>query len=344
MQTWSQVLGKHPRRLKNFWLLVIGLCAGSAITKILHDQWTAWDAPDTVQHTAPYSDRQDLALVVASQSGDNTTWLDSFQNWSKHIYVTDDPTANLTVPANRGREGMAYLTYIIDNYEQLPRTIVFSHSNRYQWHNDDPFYDGQAVLRRLNISHVIGQGYVNLRCAWTLGCPAEIHPVSDATAPPPASDPGSNDARAGSFYKQAFQELFPDVDVPDVIGSACCAQFAATAEAIRARPKTDYQRFREWLLTTSLRDDLSGRILEYSWHMIFGKEPVFCPDARSCYCKLFNLCGLQCEERGLCRAAYTLPTYSTLPAGWPDVDWDDNRRNATAMMIEYESKYMNGAE
>lgn len=110
MQTWSQMLGRQPRRLKNLWLLVLSLCAGSAITKLLHDQWTTRDTPDAVRDTAPYGGRQDLAIVVASQSGDNTTWLDSFQNWSKHIYVTDDPTASLTVPANRGREGMAYLT------------------------------------------------------------------------------------------------------------------------------------------------------------------------------------------------------------------------------------------
>lgn len=55
----------------------------------------------------------EVTLVVASQKKDNTTWLDNtFLHWDKKIYVTDDPDAALTVPGNRGREGMVYLTYI----------------------------------------------------------------------------------------------------------------------------------------------------------------------------------------------------------------------------------------
>lgn len=32
------------------------------------------------------------------------------------------------------------LRYIIDNYDSLPDVVVFMHSGRYQWHNDDPIY------------------------------------------------------------------------------------------------------------------------------------------------------------------------------------------------------------
>ena len=32
------------------------------------------------------------------------------------------------------------------------------------------------------------------------------------------------------------------------------------------RPKSDYEDYRRWLLETRLPDDISGRILEYSWH------------------------------------------------------------------------------
>jgi hypothetical protein len=30
--------------------------------------------------------------------------------------------------------------YIIDHYDKLPDVVVFMHSERYQWHNDDPIY------------------------------------------------------------------------------------------------------------------------------------------------------------------------------------------------------------
>ena len=50
-------------------------------------------------------------LVVASVASDNTTWLEEYlPDWDANVYVADDPTAALTVPENKGREAMAYLT------------------------------------------------------------------------------------------------------------------------------------------------------------------------------------------------------------------------------------------
>jgi len=59
------------------------------------------------------SQHYEAALVVASQTKDNTTWLrENYKNWRKEIYVVDDTTAPLTVPVNKGREAMVYLTYV----------------------------------------------------------------------------------------------------------------------------------------------------------------------------------------------------------------------------------------
>lgn len=56
-------------------------------------------------------DLKQVALVVASQAADNTLWLDGvFPSWEKAIYLADAPS-QLSVPANKGREGMVYLTY-----------------------------------------------------------------------------------------------------------------------------------------------------------------------------------------------------------------------------------------
>lgn len=90
--------------------------------------------------------------------------------------------------------------------------------------------------------------------------------MKEYIAPPPDEEEISEEARAGTFYKPAFEGLFPGVPVPEVIGASCCAQFAVTADKIRERPKSDYETYRHWLLETKLPDDISGRILEYSWH------------------------------------------------------------------------------
>ena len=58
------------------------------------------------------------------------------------MYTADAPreesSVHLQVPANKGHEAMAYLTFLIDNYEEVPeRGVVFVHGTRWAWHNDD---------------------------------------------------------------------------------------------------------------------------------------------------------------------------------------------------------------
>ncbi|KAL1999455.1 hypothetical protein VTN02DRAFT_4503 [Thermoascus thermophilus] len=253
-------------------------------------------------------------LVVASMRSDNTSWLfEYFPDWHKSIYVVDDPDAELTVEVNKGRESMVYLTYIIDHYDHLPDVMLFIHSQRYQWHNDDPYYDGVPMIANVQTPFIEEQGYVNLRCTWVLGCPEEIHPFSDTHR---------EDVHAGEYFRTGYMELFPGAKVPEVVGVSCCAQFGVSRWKVRERPKSDYEHFRKWLKETSLSDELSGRIMEYSWHMIFGMAPVHCPRAEECYCKVFGLCNLTCENEDGCDGRYVLPRFANLPPGWPYKGWD----------------------
>lgn len=170
---------------------------------------------------------------------------------SFHAYLpTYLPPTDLTDAVQR-------LRYIIDNYDRLPEVILFIHSQRYQWHNDDPYYDGVPMLRNFQVPYLQKQGYVNIRCAWSLGCPAEIRPYTDTHR---------EDVHAGEYFKTGFMELFPGVGVPHEVGVSCCAQFGVTRSKVHERPKSDYERFRTWLSETPLKDELSGRIMEYSWH------------------------------------------------------------------------------
>ncbi|EAT82159.1 hypothetical protein HBH56_106600 [Parastagonospora nodorum] len=275
--------------------------------------------PDELLDDAQFSKRR-TAVVVAAQASENATWLDAyFPDWEKNIYRVDDASAALTVPKNKGRESMVYLTYIIDNYDSLADNVLFIHPNRYQWHNDDPDYDGLPMLRRFQLPYLEKQGYVNIRCAWSLGCPAEIKPFEEEGEHREA-------VHAGGDYKQAFEHLFPGTKVPETVGVSCCAQFAATREKIRERKKSEYVKYRQWIMDTDLKDSISGRVMEYSWHMIFGKPPVHCPSEKECYCKTFGLCNLTCNGDRDCQGRYTLPPFSSLPDGWPYVGWNREDR------------------
>lgn len=63
--------------------------------------------------SSPLTQNDDsVEMVVASTTRENVTWLhDYLLQWTKNIYVVDDPKAALTVPKNKGREAMVFLTY-----------------------------------------------------------------------------------------------------------------------------------------------------------------------------------------------------------------------------------------
>ena len=216
-----------------------------------------------------------VSVVVASLKRDNTSWIREQlpRSWKPSIYVVDDPKADLTVPLNKGREAMVYLTYIIANYDALPPVSLFIHASRFAWHNDNPDYDSLASLLSLNIPYILERGYANLRCVWVLGCPAELRPLADVN--PVWEDyrkshpPNKHEVTTKEVYKQAFGELLPGETVPEVVGVSCCAQFAVSKEGIRRRRKEDYVRWRNWLIETPLVDEVSGRVLEYMWHSEF---------------------------------------------------------------------------
>ena len=52
--------------------------------------------------------------------------------------------------------------------------------------------------------------------------------------------------------------------VPHTVGTPCCAQFAVSAAQVRARPRSDYVKYRKWLIDTELESEDSGRVMEYS--------------------------------------------------------------------------------
>lgn len=168
------------------------------------------------------------------------------------------------------------VSHIIDRYDSLAPITVFAHAARFAWHNDDPDYDGLATFRNLQLDYVRSSGYVNLRCVWILGCPGEIRPERDALegsyqeVMPDVGRRKTPDTKR--VYKQAFQELMPGVEMPALVAVSCCSQFAVSRDTIRLRPREDYIRWRKWLLETELTDDLSGRVLEYTWH---SKHAVF---------------------------------------------------------------------
>lgn len=270
---------------------------------------TAAPSPSLTAPTPP----REKELVLAAMMKSNMSWVtDNLPGWYSNIYRADASPgqAELTVPANRGNEAMVFLTYLIDRYDSLPDVSLFLHGGRYQWHNDNPLYDSVISIRDLQSAFVRQAGYVNLRCTWAIGCPAELEPARYMRERP--DDPGHATA---VVFPDSFAELFPGVEMPEIVGVPCCSQFALSREKIHERPVEDYIRVRQWLLDSPLDASITGRVLEYSWHIMFGKPSQFCLDVRECFCNTYGYCNMTDEDlrnqwqwRGL-----------VLPEGWPDV-------------------------
>ncbi|KAH7118858.1 hypothetical protein B0J11DRAFT_508955 [Dendryphion nanum] len=202
------------------------------------------------------------------------------------IYEVDNPNAKNKVPKNKGREAMVYLTYIIDHYNELPEIILFMHAHRYAWHNNILMgQDGAQMIRRLNHERVARLGYMNVRCHHEPGCPDWIHMDR------PGGDFDFFHKPEEIYWRRdIWEEIHPGAPIPPTISGVCCAQFAVSRDRIRQVPIERFQHYRNWLLTTKMDDQFSGRIFEYIWHYIFTGHEVLCPAMNSCYCDGYGIC------------------------------------------------------
>ena len=207
-------------------------------------------------------------------------------SWEQAVYYMDEPSEGTLHPLlNKGREAMAYLTFIIDHFDVLPSYMVFVHPHLQgwpaAWHTDSEDHNQINSIRSLRLEYLEEHGYANMRCIHDPGCPAEIQ-----------VDRQDDHRTAEHAMREAWPYMFGgnDTDVPRVIAQPCCSQFAIPKTQALKRSKADYEHCRQWLLDTPLDDDTSGRVFEYLWHIIFGQEAVHCPSLQQCWCEQFSRC------------------------------------------------------
>ncbi|KAI4193962.1 MAG: hypothetical protein LQ350_008045 [Teloschistes chrysophthalmus] len=229
--------------------------------------------------TANYS----RVVVIPKMKEDDVSWIaEELPKLDLAIYIADDPTTLMHPPKNKGHEVMVYLSYLIDNYERLPDVVIFMHSHRWTHHNNNLFgFDAAQMINALNNAHVIRQGYVNMRCQWSPGCPEWLRPSA-------MQDTLSRQEER--VLERCWKELFPFDPLPSYLSQPCCAQFALSRDRIVSIPQSRYIYYRDWILRTPLSDYISGRIWEYSWQFLFTGNAMHCPLEHVCYCDGFGIC------------------------------------------------------
>lgn len=254
-------------------------------------------------------------IVVPRKKSEDLSWLeDELPGVQRAVYVVDDARAVLKVPRNKGNEAMVYLTYIIDHYDVLPDVSIFIHAHRWAWHNNDLLdADTALMIRYLSSARVIREGYVNLRCQWFPGCPGWLHPNAEQE---------DEEKKEEMYIALAWGDLFPREAMPEVLGQPCCSQFAVSRDRIRAVGLGEYKRLREWLLKTTIRDSMSGRIFEYTWQYLYTGEAVLCVSTHACYCDGYGACF---EDEAAFQEWFKM-RFEVRQDEWELEGWEENER------------------
>jgi hypothetical protein len=263
---------------KLFWLVTLILCLMVAMT---HDATAAlfqasinhtrggFHSNDTRPETNPLGEESPArpicydaavstncsAIIVATNTGE-PGWVNEYFPHIPHYAV---PAEN-----NLGNEASSYSKWIIDNYDKLPPSMIFVHGHRTSWHTTP----GSDIVPLIQSVRIGVRPYVSFATEKFVTIPRFDKPDT-------------------KYIAEGWREIFHNVSVPSNLSHWCCAQFAVTAAAVRRHPRALYEHIFHWLQTTAMPVFYSSRVLEHTWHVIFGLES----DARphdQLVCEVFN--------------------------------------------------------
>ncbi|KAK9811078.1 hypothetical protein WJX73_000416 [Symbiochloris irregularis] len=215
-------------------------------------------------------------LLIVAHYREDLAWLDDVSYLPSIIYQADNETASNRVIRNMG-ETAAYLQYIVEHYDVLPKHMAFVHGHRKAKHMPDIV----PVLQNLQWGR---HGYANLRYVnitfkqWGAWTGDWLHPSWPEQAPP-RPEIVWDDLRISMSrnYAQMWSLLFEKElgQMPEYVHAPCCAEFVVSAERVRKHSKQFYASLLDWLRHTSNDRFWAGRIFEYVWHIVFGEEPIY---------------------------------------------------------------------
>jgi len=255
----------------------------------------------------PYEPAPTVNLVLALTKTQDYSWTSKLMIPNLKIipFIADDPTALFHAPANKGREALAYLTYLHQFYDALPDISIFVHGDDITWHIDPIFGKSTAnALNLLDLQEALRRGYMNLRTSWKGGCPAWINTTTSykgSTSDLFFSKSLHKNETLGEKFEEpymqaAFKENFPGSPVPSILAGPCCSQFAVSKEAIKSIPRERYQENIDWLLRTPLSDQLTGRMWEHMWQFLFLGKAEDCLVEYEALCRGWRICFMNQDE------------------------------------------------
>jgi len=213
--------------------------------------------------------------VVVTHYDMDISWIDEIRDKNIDIEIYSNSgnfpnlernTINYHNPLNLGREAHLYLTYIINNYNKLPDNILFLHSHKVDWSQDFslPFIIDNIKWDSFDYFNIASREHYNT--LFTQG------------------DYGHGSPKEWMINSwKIFEDKY---DFPKEIYYYAGGQFKVNKKLILQYDISFYKKLDDWLLNTELPDWISARIFEYTWHLIFTKNPI---DEKLENHKIFNI-------------------------------------------------------
>ncbi|KAJ3013319.1 hypothetical protein HKX48_005824 [Thoreauomyces humboldtii] len=211
--------------------------------------------PPTVGNCEPV-DR----MVVVAKRQEGTEWIPLITSAPVVIYEKEGTnTSNEHVVPNFGNEASTFIKFIIDNYDCLPKKTAFVHAHRTSWHTGRPM---DEILNTMDWDR-----------AEFFKLPSDRRGQTEVAKYPADRSKGEDvPIEIHIFWLRWLKQKYGPA--PERIDAACCAQFVVSRERILLNSKAWYTEVYEWLISEEIPTYWSGRALEFSWHMLFGENPI----------------------------------------------------------------------
>jgi len=200
--------------------------------------------------------------IVVSKYNKNVDFvykINNNKNINVMIYEKENLNNPLNIPVNKGNEASVYLKYIIDYYDELTDFTFFIHDEEYSWHHSG------SVIDKFNEAIMSNEKYYNIndRCSWYRKNLIDKGTYNELL----------------KWYNKYIEDYIPISKVPNnsdfIYGYLGSAQFLVHKDLIKNLPKEFYIKIYEWIITTDLPNWLSGRFLEWTWHIFWYIYPNY---------------------------------------------------------------------
>jgi hypothetical protein len=196
-----------------------------------------------------------MISCVVSRYNRNVDWVYKLKNINKiYIYDKENPDNPYNIPVNKGNEASVYLKFIIDNYDNLPEFTFFIQDEEYAWHHSG------SIIDKLDEALLSNRLYYNINDKCVLGSIIDNKWYNDILV----------------WYNCYIEKYIPIDELPskdftnDHRGSA---QFLVHKSLINNLPLEFYKNLYDWIITTDMTNDKSGRFLEWTWHIFWDVYP-----------------------------------------------------------------------